>query len=89
MTTSDFNTYTVSTYHVESKEDMLKRVIAAEDVGLPGIGDRVYQHGSYRVCVEIAGRHIEPSCKWSQKKNNIEQAAGKQFVSGHEFLCKP
>ena len=33
------------------------------DVRLPGIGDRVYQNmvRRYRVCVEVAGRHIGSS----------------------------
>ena len=29
---------------VESEEDLLGRVMAAADVGLPGIGDRMYQN---------------------------------------------
>ena len=44
------------------REDLLVRVMAAADVGLPSIGDRVYQnmvHG-YHVYVEVADRHIEP-----------------------------
>ena len=45
--------------HVESKEDLLVRVLAAAAVGLQGSGDRVY-HNMVRVCVEVAGRHIEP-----------------------------
>ena len=108
MATSDFNTYSVSTYHdlspipgsptsaaatnrsnrsssdstgfsknnlfmwphrsslaeipVEPEEDLLALVMAAADVGLPGIGDRVYQNKicRYCVCVEIRGCHIEP-----------------------------
>ena len=46
---------------VESEEDLLARVMAAADVGLSGIGSRVYQHmvRRYRECVEVAGRHIE------------------------------
>ena len=47
---------------MESEEDLLERVMASADVGLPGIGDRVYQNvvPRYCVCVEAAGRHIEP-----------------------------
>ena len=52
VTTSDFNTYTVPTYHMESEEDLLARVMAAADVGLPSIGDRVYQN-MVRVCAEV------------------------------------
>ena len=38
------------------------RVMAEADVGLQGISDRVYQNmvHRYRVCIEVAGRHIEP-----------------------------
>ncbi|KAJ8878367.1 hypothetical protein PR048_018944 [Dryococelus australis] len=38
---------------VESEEDLLARVMAAADLGRPGIGDRVYQNmvRRYRVCV--------------------------------------
>ena len=45
---------------MESEEDLLARVIAAAYVGLPGIGYSVYQNmvRRYRVCVEVAGRHI-------------------------------
>ena len=47
---------------VDSEEDLLARVIAAADVGLPRVGDRVYENmvRRYRVCVEVAGRHIVP-----------------------------
>ena len=47
---------------VESEEDLLARVMAPTDVRLSGFGDRVYQNTvrRYRVCVEVAGRHIEP-----------------------------
>ncbi|KAJ8886349.1 hypothetical protein PR048_012560 [Dryococelus australis] len=36
--------------------------MAAADLGLPGIGDRVYQNmvRRYRVCVDVTGHHIEP-----------------------------
>ncbi|KAJ8898072.1 hypothetical protein PR048_003432 [Dryococelus australis] len=46
---------------VESEVDLLARIIAAADLGLPGIGDRVYQNmvHMYRVCVDVAGRYIE------------------------------
>ncbi|KAJ8876752.1 hypothetical protein PR048_021199 [Dryococelus australis] len=46
---------------VESEEDLLAWIMAAEDLGLPGIGDRVYQNivRRYRDCVDDAGRHIE------------------------------
>ena len=51
----------VPMYYVESEEDLLAQVMAAADVGLPGIGDRVYQNmvRTYCVCVEVTGRHIE------------------------------
>ena len=47
---------------VDSEEDLLARVLAAEGAGLQGIGDGVYQNvvRRYRVCVEVAGRHFEP-----------------------------
>ena len=47
---------------VDSEEDLLARVMAAADIGKKGIGDRVYENmvRRYRVCVEVAGRHIEP-----------------------------
>ncbi|KAJ8866390.1 hypothetical protein PR048_032233 [Dryococelus australis] len=47
---------------VESEEDLLARIMAAEELGLPGIGDRVYRNmvRRYHVCVDLAGRHIEP-----------------------------
>ena len=48
VTTSDFNTYTVPTYHVESEEDLLVRLMAAAGVGLLGIGDRVYQNMAHK-----------------------------------------
>ena len=46
---------------MESEEDPLALVTASADVGLPGIGDRVYQNmvSRYRVCAEVAGRHID------------------------------
>ena len=47
---------------MESEKDMLARVMITEDVGLPDTDDRVYQNmvRKYHVCVEVAGRHIEP-----------------------------
>ena len=57
---------------VESEEDLLARVMAMVDVGLPGIGDCVYQNTvcRYRVCVEVSViKLLSPSCKWTQKKN--------------------
>ena len=47
---------------VDSEEDLLARGMTAADVGLQGIGDRVYRNMArrYVVCVEVAGRHIEP-----------------------------
>ena len=49
---------------VDSEEDLLAPVMAAADVGLQGIGDRVYENIvrrlMYPVCVEVADRHIEP-----------------------------
>ena len=48
---------------VESEEELLVRVMPEADVDLPGIGDRVNQNTvrRYRVCVEVAGRHVESS----------------------------
>ena len=49
---------------VESEEDQLARVMAAADIGtLRCWLSSVSEHGTsrrYRVCVEVAGRHIEP-----------------------------
>ena len=60
---------------MDSEEDLLARVMAATDDGLQGIGDRAYENMvcRYRVCVEVAGRHIEPFlyCKWTKNNNNI------------------
>ena len=41
---------------------LLTRMMTTAEVGLPGIGARVYQNMLrwYRVCVEVAGRHTEP-----------------------------
>ena len=60
---------------VESEEDRLARVMAAVDVGLTAIGDHVYQNTvrRYRVCVEVAGRHIKPFLKWTQKNSKLQQ----------------
>ena len=46
---------------MESEEYLLARVMAAPNVELPGIGDRVYHNIArrYHVCVEAAGRYIE------------------------------
>ena len=46
----------------ESEEVLLGLVIAPADVGLPGIDDREFltMVRRYRVCVEVAGRHMEP-----------------------------
>ena len=61
-------------YHVESEEDLLAWVMAAADVVLPGIGDRVYQNmvQKYRVCVEVAVVTSNPSFKWTHKENNVQ-----------------
>ena len=58
---------------MESEEDPLALVTASADVGLPGIGDRVYQNMvlRFRVRLEIAGHQNESFCKWTQKKNNV------------------
>ena len=47
---------------LETEEDLLERVMAAANVGVPGIGDRVYQNTAQRYCVsvDVGGRHIEP-----------------------------
>ena len=59
---------------VESEEDLLTRVMAAVDIGLPGIGDRVYQNivYTYHVCDEVDRRNIESSSKCTQNKNNAQ-----------------
>ena len=46
---------------MDSEEDSLAWDMAAADVGLEGIGDRVYEKMVRRslACVEVAGRHIE------------------------------
>ncbi|KAJ8874539.1 hypothetical protein PR048_025399 [Dryococelus australis] len=47
----------------QPKEDLLAWIMAAADLGRPGIGDRVYHQSMvrrYRVCVDVTGRHIEP-----------------------------
>ncbi|KAJ8866693.1 hypothetical protein PR048_032554 [Dryococelus australis] len=47
---------------VEPEEELPVRVMAAADLGRPVIGDCVYQNmvRRYRVCVDVAGRYIEP-----------------------------
>ncbi|KAJ4429528.1 hypothetical protein ANN_21697 [Periplaneta americana] len=47
------------------EEDLLVQIMAIADIGLPDIGDRVYRNmvRRYRVCVEVAGRHIKPFLK--------------------------
>ena len=47
---------------VNSEVDLLAKVIAAADVGLQGIDDRMYANMvcRYHVCVEVAGYHIKP-----------------------------
>ena len=46
---------------VDSKEELLTRIMAAADVGIQCNDDRVYEImvRRYSVCVEVAGRHIE------------------------------
>ena len=70
MALRHFNTYRVSRYHVETEEDLLVRVMAAADVGLPSISDRVYQNmvHKHRVCVEVAGRHVAILVSESRRK---------------------
>ena len=47
---------------VDSEEELLVRVMAAADVGLQGVGDRVSGDmvRRYRVCVEATGHQSEP-----------------------------
>ncbi|KAJ8874554.1 hypothetical protein PR048_025417 [Dryococelus australis] len=47
---------------VESEEELLARIVAAGDLGIPGVSGRVRQNmiRRYRVCVDVADRHIEP-----------------------------
>ena len=46
---------------MDSKEDLLTRVMTVTGVGLQGVDDHVYENmvRRCRVCVEVAGRHIE------------------------------
>ena len=98
VTTSCFNTYTVPTYHVKSEEDLLSQVMAAADVGIPGIGDRLYQNmvRRYRVFVEVAGRHIEPSlvlerevkqCTVNNRSGRVHQVMCWYFFCSKEAIC--
>ena len=65
MTTSDFKTYAVPTYHVKSEEDLLARVMAEADVELPS--DHVYQNMLSTVYVlKLLVVTSSPSCKWTQ-----------------------
>ena len=86
------------------EKDLLARVMSVADIAPPGIGDRVYQNmvRRYRVCVEVAGRHIEPLLisgprrktmyskqqKWESSTYCGIFVAGKRYVFGHDFLCK-
>ena len=47
---------------MDSEEGLLARVMAASNFEMQGIGDREYKNmvRTYRVCVEVAGRHIKP-----------------------------
>ena len=60
---------------------LAKGFIAVEDVGLPGIGDRVYQNlvRRYRLCVEVAGRHIEPFLQVNpeEKQRTVSSRSGR------------
>ena len=60
---------------MDLEEDLLARVMAAEDVGLLGIGNHVYGNmvRRYRVFVEVAVITASPSCKWTQKTDSLQQ----------------
>ncbi|KAJ8870558.1 hypothetical protein PR048_029581 [Dryococelus australis] len=60
---------------VESEEDLLVMIMAATDLGLPGIGDSVYQNvvRRYHVCVDVAGHHLEPFLPHCGDKNSQDE----------------
>ena len=84
-------------YHVESEEDLLARVMAAENVTLPGIGDRVYKNmvRRYRECAEVPGRHIDPLLEVgpekqrtvSSRKWRVQHVMWWYFVCNDEAVC--
>ena len=45
-----------------SEDNLMMWVMSVAHFVLPGIGNHVYQNIVYRycICVEVAGRHIEP-----------------------------
>ena len=57
--------------------DVRSVMMAAGDVGLPDIGDRVYQNMVYMYIYVLKSLVVtsSPSCKWIQKKNNVQSAA--------------
>ena len=61
---------------VDSMEDLLARVMVAADVGLQGIGDRVYENMVQYVGTVYVFKSLvvtsSPSCKWIQKFNNVQ-----------------
>ncbi|KAJ8886450.1 hypothetical protein PR048_012661 [Dryococelus australis] len=59
-------------------EDLLARIMAAADIGLPGIGDCVCQNmvHRFRVCIGNAGRNLEPFFMVSMEQRWNVRAAG-------------
>ena len=72
-----------------TEEELLTRVMTAVDVELPGIGDQVYQDivRRYRVCVEVAGRHIERLLKVDpeEKQRTVSSRSGR--VQHVMYVC--
>ena len=59
---------------VDSVEYLLARVMAAADVGLCGIGDRVDENMIHRYVYALKSLVVtsSPSCKWTQKNKNVQ-----------------
>ena len=59
---------------VDSDEELLGRVMAAADVGLQSISDRVYQNMACRSVYVSKSLVVtlSPSCMWTQKNNNVQ-----------------
>ncbi|KAJ8866317.1 hypothetical protein PR048_032160 [Dryococelus australis] len=76
---------------VNSEEDLLAQIIAAADLKLPGIGDRVYQNmvRRYRVCVEVAGRHIEPFLETAVTQNSLQLARRTECLNSQNTPAPP
>ena len=67
--------------------------MAAAYVELPGIGDRVYQNmvrSRYRVCVQVAGRHVESFLQVDpegEKKSYNKQQKSESSTCGVVVYC--